>query len=165
MMYAIILAGLAVASGKPIQLKMGRYSDLVVIAADPADPEVPEADLFRSSTHISGGAVAGITLGLIALAGLAGLLAYWWRGKRHEYMSPFDPCTTGHGHAAPTRTVVTEKIEPVVVRSTSHEGGIYPATHGVNTVAHGVNTVAHGVDTTAENVHVLPGAPVPPPHQ
>ncbi|KAF9276658.1 hypothetical protein BGZ68_009859 [Mortierella alpina] len=77
-------------------------------------PDDEPLNVNAQSTHISGGAIAGIVLGLLGAALLAGLLALCWRKKCAAHVAP---AGTTHISHAPTRTVVTEKIEPVVVKS------------------------------------------------
>ncbi|KAG0051507.1 hypothetical protein BGZ83_003628 [Gryganskiella cystojenkinii] len=71
----------------------------------------------QENKHISGGAVAGIVLGTLAAALLAGLLGWCWRKKRAEHTTVYNNAATTYDNRGPTRTVVTEKIEPVVVKS------------------------------------------------
>ncbi|GJJ76509.1 hypothetical protein EMPS_08868 [Entomortierella parvispora] len=69
------------------------------------------------SNHISGGSIAGIVLGCLAATALAGLLGWCWRRKRGEHTTVYNSSAANYDNRGPTRTVVTEKIEPVVVKS------------------------------------------------
>ncbi|KAF9973154.1 hypothetical protein BGZ73_003621 [Actinomortierella ambigua] len=92
-----------------------------------------------SASKVSGGAIAGWVLGLLATAGLAALLAICWRRKRR------DPIYNQHLLADPrgaARTVVTEKIEPVVVKAVP-SSQVYTGTPGAAGVGGG-NVVGHG---------------------
>ncbi|KAF9115518.1 hypothetical protein BGX27_007533 [Mortierella sp. AM989] len=111
--------------------------------------------------HVSGGAIAGIVIGLLIMAALAGLLAACWRKKRHEYMSDFDGCLP-HDINGPTRTVVTEKIEPVVVPSSS------PHNIGTNSAVPAQTNYHMPIPTaTTAGVHPIQhqtGVPINPTH-
>ncbi|KAG0089988.1 hypothetical protein BGZ92_003884 [Podila epicladia] len=65
---------------------------------------------------ISGGAIAGIFLGILGTAILAALLALCWRKKRAAHAAALSSTHIAH---EPTRTTVVEKIEPVVVKPMS----------------------------------------------
>ncbi|KAG0092268.1 hypothetical protein BGZ93_008387 [Podila epicladia] len=78
-----------------------------------------EIPVTAESSKISGGAIAGIVLGTLAAAALAGLLG----------------CHSAYETRGPTRTVVTEKIEPVVVKSTSNSAAGTTATNYAAPVA------------------------------
>ncbi|KAG0277728.1 hypothetical protein BGZ96_002732 [Linnemannia gamsii] len=79
-------------------------------------------DISEVNYHMSGGAIAGTVLGSLAAVALACLLGWCWRKKRAQHATLYgsssaaaiDPNVAAH---SPTRTVVTEKIEPVVVKS------------------------------------------------
>lgn len=101
--------------------------------AAPLDDE-PE-NVMSTDDRVSGGAIAGIVIGLLMATGLAGALGWCWRRKRHDHVSLYhhhhpyaNDLETGPGgvgtggvmgghHHGPGHTVVTEKVEPVVVRS------------------------------------------------
>ncbi|KAG0021016.1 hypothetical protein BGZ82_011444 [Podila clonocystis] len=80
-----------------------------------APTEIP---VSAESNKISGGAIAGIVLGTLAAAALAGLLGWCWRKKRNEHTAIYSH--SAYENRGPTRTVVTEKIEPVVVKSNNN---------------------------------------------
>ncbi|KAF9920501.1 hypothetical protein FBU30_009678 [Linnemannia zychae] len=84
----------------------------------------------QSNGRISGGAIAGIVLGCLGALALAGLLAWCWRRKRSQHTATYSNTTSAYDQSrGPTRTVITEKIEPVVVKSgTQHNYGTVPAT-------------------------------------
>ncbi|KAI8602242.1 hypothetical protein EDD21DRAFT_352926 [Dissophora ornata] len=106
-----------------------------VIGPTPSETSLP---VFQSY-HISGGAVAGIVLGLVASAIIAHLLVVCWHRKRTEHIPPSGKIHIPH---RPTQTVVAEKIEPVVVRTvpanqTNYPGSIpatRPSTEAANLV-------------------------------
>ncbi|KAG0362939.1 hypothetical protein BG005_003477 [Podila minutissima] len=79
----------------------------------PTDSPVP---VQEQSSGLSGGAIAGIVIGCLAALAIAGLLAWCWRKKRHQHTAVYNEHSTYDNHG-PTRTVVTEKIEPVVVKT------------------------------------------------
>lgn len=89
-----------------------------VPAATPVDGVKP---VIQQDNRMSGGAIAGTVFGSLAALALAGLLGLCWRKKRAEHTTLYSkPSTTivdTNAARAPTRTVVTEKIEPVVVKS------------------------------------------------
>ncbi|KAG0292034.1 hypothetical protein BGZ98_002762 [Dissophora globulifera] len=140
---AFLVAALAVASTRTAEAIVGPLETTVEI----------------TSTHISGGSIAGIVLGLIAATIIAILLALCWRKKRHEhevvynnYAYDYDP--RGHG-----RTVVTEKIEPVVVRSGNAAGvGASGAGAGYNS---NYNTTSAPVGNTYNTTGVTNAATAP----
>ncbi|CAO3563682.1 unnamed protein product [Mortierella alpina] len=112
-----IIGGTSTPSAPPTQFVSGRTGTTAVVtrtALPIAAPVDEPLNVNTQSTHISGGAIAGIVLGLLGAALLAGLLALCWRKKRAAHVAP---AGTTHISHAPTRTVVTEKIEPVVVKS------------------------------------------------
>lgn len=106
--------------------------------------------------HISGGSVAGIVLGCLAATALAVLLGWCWRRKRSEHTTVYNNTATTYDNRGPTRTVVTEKIEPVVVKSvptgTSASAYNTTATGAAGAPAVAVNTAGvhnpHGSSTT-----------------
>ncbi|KAK3830388.1 MAG: hypothetical protein JOS17DRAFT_829451 [Linnemannia elongata] len=72
----------------------------------------------QGKKKLSGGAIAGVVLGCLAVLALAGLLAWCWRRKRNQHASAYNTHSTyDDQNRGPTRTTVTEKIEPVVVKS------------------------------------------------
>ncbi|KAG0273909.1 hypothetical protein BGZ95_010281 [Linnemannia exigua] len=77
----------------------------------------------QGKKKLSGGAIAGIVLGCLAALALAGLLAWCWRRKRNQHTTTYNTHSTYETsqNRGPTRTVVTEKIEPVVVKSGTHQ--------------------------------------------
>ncbi|KAF9161164.1 hypothetical protein DFQ26_004807 [Actinomortierella ambigua] len=84
------------------------------VTSQPIVGPTPTRKAAVSYPGYSGGSIAGAVLGLLALSALAFLLALCWRRKRE------DPIYNQHLLAdprGPTRTVVTEKIEPVVVKA------------------------------------------------
>ncbi|KAF8941329.1 hypothetical protein BGZ58_010770 [Dissophora ornata] len=90
-------------------------------AAPISIPTATPVPVDTTSYHISGGAVAGIVLGLVGSAILAALLGICWRKHRKEHTAVY-PSIINEPGRGPTRTVVTEKIEPVVVRSVPTTG-------------------------------------------
>ncbi|KAF9392063.1 hypothetical protein CPB97_004359 [Podila verticillata] len=77
----------------------------------PSESPVP---ISTQGKHISGGAIAGIVLGILGATLLAGLLALCWRRKRAAHVAAHSSTHIAHG---PNRTTVVEKIEPAVVKS------------------------------------------------
>ncbi|KAF9900649.1 hypothetical protein EC991_007054 [Linnemannia zychae] len=76
----------------------------------------------QGKKKLSGGAIAGIVLGCLAALALAGLLAWCWRRKRNQHTTTYNTHSTYENqNRGPTRTVVTEKVEPVVVKSGTHQ--------------------------------------------
>ncbi|KAG0057767.1 hypothetical protein BGZ83_003665 [Gryganskiella cystojenkinii] len=90
----------------------------VDLATTSAQPLVTSTEsplpITTQSRRVSPGAIAGIVLGLLAAALIAALLAFCWRRKRAAHVAT---TTTTHIAHAPPRTIVTEKIEPVVVKA------------------------------------------------
>lgn len=86
-----------------------------------ATPVETVKPVIEQDNRMSGGAIAGTVLGSLAALALAGLLGWCWRKKRAQHTTLYsNPSTTvidPNAARAPTRTVVTEKIEPVVVKS------------------------------------------------
>ncbi|KAF9138872.1 hypothetical protein BGX30_008634 [Mortierella sp. GBA39] len=71
---------------------------------------------------LSGGAIAGIVLGCLAALALAGLLAWCWRRNRSQHTTTNNTHSTYENqNRGPTRTIITEKVEPVVVKSGTHQ--------------------------------------------
>ncbi|KAF9196151.1 hypothetical protein BGZ50_001847 [Haplosporangium sp. Z 11] len=155
------LAGLANPFGSPDQYRPGQGTKVFapssaslvgVLGATNASiiaPTTEPSGVPAQSHHISGGSIAGIVLGCLAATALAGLLGWCWRKKRHQHASIYDSHTP-YDNRGPTRTVVTEKIEPVVVRSvpagagssTTNLGttGYNPGTAGYNSGNAGYNS-------------------------
>ncbi|KAG0040467.1 hypothetical protein BGZ82_002551 [Podila clonocystis] len=99
----------------------------------PTDSPVP---VQKQSSRISGGAIAGIVIGCLAALAIAGLLAWCWRKKRHQHTAVYNEHST-YDNRGPTRTVVTEKIEPVVVKTgtTNYNTTTTPGTTTYSTTA------------------------------
>jgi FtsZ-interacting cell division protein ZipA len=58
----------------------------------------------------------------LAAVALAGLLAWCWRRNRSQHTAAYNTHSTSENQSrGPTRIVVTEKIEPVVVKSGTHQ--------------------------------------------
>ncbi|KAF9121686.1 hypothetical protein BGW39_010339 [Mortierella sp. 14UC] len=85
----------------------------------PTETAVPVQN--QGKKELSGGAIAGIVLGCLAALALAGLLAWCWRRKRNQHTTAYNTQSTYNHNRGPTRTIVTEKIEPVVVKSGTHQ--------------------------------------------
>ncbi|KAG0253212.1 hypothetical protein BG011_006495 [Mortierella polycephala] len=98
------------------------------------------------SHHISGGSVAGIVLGCVAATILAGLLGWCWRKQRNRHTTVYNSHAASDNRG-PTRTVVTEKIEPVVVKSVPAGAGASTASPG-NTGYSTTNPGNTGYSTT-----------------
>ncbi|KAF9149477.1 hypothetical protein BG015_008736 [Linnemannia schmuckeri] len=128
----------------------GTSTPWVGVATTSAAPiEAPSATaqpIVEQNNHMSGGAIAGTVLGSLAAIALAGLLGWCWRKKRAQHTTLYsNPAAAGadpHTARAPTRTVVTEKIEPVVVKSvpTSNTHVVGPGTTNYSTSANNYNT-------------------------
>ncbi|KAF8934039.1 hypothetical protein BGZ47_010531 [Haplosporangium gracile] len=104
-----------------------------VSAQSPSPITVPVQP--QGHRRVSGGAIAGIVLGCLAALAIACLLAWCWRKKRHQHTAAHNtPSNNESQNHNPSRTVVTEKIEPVVVKSGTHQ------THNINTPASTVVT-------------------------
>ncbi|KAF9351780.1 hypothetical protein BGX26_010250 [Mortierella sp. AD094] len=103
-----------------------------------------ETEVFDSSHHVSGGSIAGITIGLFG-----------------------GGSCPSHDVNGPTRTVVTEKIEPVVVRTVPHADAPYvdhsiPVQTNYHAATPITTTTSHPIQHhTAIAVH--PDNAVPPP--
>ncbi|KAG0208864.1 hypothetical protein BGX28_000263 [Mortierella sp. GBA30] len=91
-------------------------------AAPITDPSQTAVPITTTSHHISGGAVAGIVLGILGATALAVLLGICWRKNRNQHTAVYNT-HAGYDTRGPTRTVVTEKIEPVVVKSVPGAAG------------------------------------------
>ncbi|KAG9069716.1 hypothetical protein KI688_009038 [Linnemannia hyalina] len=85
----------------------------------PTETPVP----VQSQGHeLSGGAIAGIVIGCLAALALAGLLAWCWRRKRSDHTTTYNTHSNlENQNRGPTRTVISEKVEPVVVKSGTHQ--------------------------------------------
>ncbi|KAK3819851.1 MAG: hypothetical protein J3Q66DRAFT_386886 [Benniella sp.] len=155
------LAGLTNPFGNPNQYKPGQGTRVFAPtssatwappptynAAPIVEPTPVPVPIHNTDHHISGGSIAGIVLGLLAATALAGLLGWCWRKKRHEHMSPYHTYAAYPDARGPTRTVVTEKVEPVVVRA-GHLPGV-ATTSGSNSYGTGSSThLPHTTTTTA----------------
>ncbi|KAG0275093.1 hypothetical protein BGZ95_009192 [Linnemannia exigua] len=112
----------------------------------------------EQDNSMSGGAIAGTVIGSLAAIALAGLLGWCWRKKRAQHTTLYsNPSTTvidTNTARAPTRTVVTEKIEPVVVNTANAvNNGAHSAVNATgNAVGSGVNAVGHGVNSVGNAV-------------
>ncbi|KAI1317987.1 hypothetical protein EDD11_007370 [Mortierella claussenii] len=92
------------------------------------------------SRHISKGAIAGIVLGLLASTLVACLLGFCWRQKRADHVAAVNKIHIPH---RPTRTTVTEKIEPVMVKVDSGD-----QTYHTTTTTSAPSDAAAGTGTT-----------------
>ncbi|KAG0214670.1 hypothetical protein BGX28_001708 [Mortierella sp. GBA30] len=114
--------------------KLGSRTVQPILA--PSSSDAPIA-INNQSSYISGGAIAGIVLGLLGASILATLLALCWRKKRAEHVAPVGRTHISH---APTRTVVTEKIEPVILKKGQEDqvahGDSVPGAVGDNPADH-----------------------------
>ncbi|KAF9205148.1 hypothetical protein BGZ49_004402 [Haplosporangium sp. Z 27] len=143
------LASLTNPYGSPDQYRAEQTFSIqggsLISAAYPSpSPEV------TPSHHMSGGAIAGLVIGLVCAALLAGAMAVWWRSVRDDYAPPYDDYEhkQAGGATGPTRTVVTEKVEPVVVRATGPDH-IVPIQNDYQTVpVHPGNQVGATVAST-----------------
>ncbi|KAF9927118.1 hypothetical protein BGZ65_006931 [Modicella reniformis] len=101
-----------------------------------------QGPVYSNDHYISGGAIAGIVIGLLAATGLAGALGCYLYAAGPDSRGVGGVGVGGH----PTRTVATEKMEPVVVRA-----GQLPGTSA------GATTVpATGHNTTGSSTHLPP---------
>lgn len=125
-------------------------------------PSGTPAPVQNQDESMSGGAIAGVVIGCLAAVALAGLLAWCWRRKRSQHV----PANYGHvdyesQNRAPTRTIITEKVEPVVVKSGTHQPyssnvpAINPNTSNTQSVpvSQGDNTASTTLNTGSSNVH------------
>ncbi|KAF9151181.1 hypothetical protein BG015_006987 [Linnemannia schmuckeri] len=78
-----------------------------------------EIPVTTQSKRMSGCAIAGTVFGILGALGLAGFLGWCWRRGRAAHV-PAVSSTIYVSHA-PTRTVVSEKIEPLVVNFVNGE--------------------------------------------
>jgi hypothetical protein len=99
-----------------------------------------EIAISTQSSKMSGGAIAGTVLGIWGALGLAGLLGWCWRRSRAAHV-PIVSSTTRVGRGAP-RTIVTEKIEPLVVKSANADQTYHAASVPVAATAAGVGAAA-----------------------
>ncbi|KAF9370710.1 hypothetical protein CPB97_002529 [Podila verticillata] len=114
----------------------------------------------NNQSKLSGGAIAGIVLGCLAALALVGLLAWCWRKKRHQHTAVYNQDST-YDNRGPTCTVVTEKIEPAVVKAgttnynTSTPGNTTyttsPTTTPVNSYSTGTNYGSNTRPSTSYN--------------
>ncbi|KAG0261329.1 hypothetical protein BG011_001103 [Mortierella polycephala] len=74
-----------------------------------------ESLIATQQERVSGGAIAGIVIGCLVALALAFLLFWFWRKKRHQNSTVYNSYMTTYSNYGPTRTAVTEKVEPVVV--------------------------------------------------
>ncbi|KAF9082659.1 hypothetical protein BGX23_012226 [Mortierella sp. AD031] len=117
----------------------------------PTETAVPVQN--QSKNTLSGGAIAGIVLGCLAALALAGLLAWCWRRKRNQHTTTYNTHST-YENRGPTRTVVTEKLEPVVVKSGTHQTYTnVPAGTSSYTTAQNVPVNSQGYSTASNAVH------------
>ncbi|KAF8963326.1 hypothetical protein BGZ46_001010 [Entomortierella lignicola] len=88
-------------------------------ANQPVPPEMRYHPYEITDHHISGGSIAGIVIGLVAMIILAILLGFCWRKVREEHPAvAYEQYQASQAHSnAPMRTTVVEKVEPVVVRT------------------------------------------------
>ncbi|KAF9547447.1 hypothetical protein EC957_008457 [Mortierella hygrophila] len=109
------------------------------IEAPSATPVQTVVPVVNQNYHMSGGAIAGTVLGSLAAFALAGLLGWCWRKKRAQHTTLYSNSSTTavdtNAARAPSRTVVTEKIEPVVVKSvpTTNTHVVTPGTTAYST--------------------------------
>ncbi|KAG0329241.1 hypothetical protein BG004_002368 [Podila humilis] len=119
-------AGLTNPYGNPLSYRPGQGTATFSVtstigpsstsAAPIVDPTGTPVPVNSDSNGLSGGAIAGIVIGCLAAVALAGVLAWCWRKKRHQHTGIYSQHTE-QDYRGPTRTVVTEKIEPVVVKT------------------------------------------------
>lgn len=103
--------------------------------------------------YMSAGAIAGTVIGSLAAVALACLLGWCWRKKRAQhttlYSNPSTSVIDPNGARAPSRTVVTEKIEPVVVKSvpTTNTHVVGSGTTNYSTLADNYNNANYNTPT------------------
>ncbi|KAK3845326.1 MAG: hypothetical protein J3R72DRAFT_472593 [Linnemannia gamsii] len=135
---------------------VGTRTAAPAVAPSPVETVKP---IKEQDNSMSGGAIAGTVIGSLAAIALAGLLGWCWRKKRAQHTTLYsNPSTTivdTNTARAPTRTVVTEKIEPVVVKSvpTTNTHVVAPGTTAYSTSNTGYNTNTHN-NTNYSNVPV-----------
>ncbi|KAF9989193.1 hypothetical protein BGZ75_007218 [Mortierella antarctica] len=113
------MKGLVNPYGNPGQYRPGQGTQTFAptrTAAPVVSPTETGVPISTQNHHISKGAIAGIVLGILGATALAALLGLCWRKKRNEHTTVYNS-HAGYDNRGPTRTVVTEKIEPVVVKS------------------------------------------------
>ncbi|GJJ73707.1 hypothetical protein EMPS_06065 [Entomortierella parvispora] len=124
----------------------GTRTGTTIVGTTTAQPILAPTDspfpVTTQSRHISGGAIAGIVLGLLAAALLAGLIGLCWRRTRAAHVASSASTHIAH---APPRTIVTEKIEPVVVKAvpadhTLHGGSVPTGATSTDSTAYSGNT-------------------------
>ncbi|KAF9139954.1 hypothetical protein BGX30_007242 [Mortierella sp. GBA39] len=108
-----------------------------IVAPSPVPTDIP---ISAQSKRMSGGAIAGTVLGILGALGLAGLLGWCWRRNRAAHV-PAVSTTTHVGHGA-TRTVVSEKIEPLVVKSVNADQTYHATSVPVAVTAAGAGAAA-----------------------
>ncbi|CAO3564687.1 unnamed protein product [Mortierella alpina] len=134
--------GLVNPYGDPSQYRPGQGTQTFTptrTAAPVVSPTETGVPISTQSHHISKGAIAGIVLGILGATALAALLGICWRKKRNEHTTVYNS-HVGYDNRGPTRTVVTEKIEPVVVKSVPASG----ASTNYSTPVTGASTVIPG---------------------
>ncbi|KAG9071012.1 hypothetical protein KI688_008555 [Linnemannia hyalina] len=107
------------------------------VAPTPVPTDIP---ISAQSESMSGGAIAGTVLGILGAFGLAGLLGWCWRRSRATHV-PVVSTTTRASHGA-TRTVVSEKTEPLVVKSANAGQTYHAASAPVAATAAGADAAA-----------------------
>ncbi|KAF9319309.1 hypothetical protein BG003_009390 [Podila horticola] len=151
------VAGLTNPYGSPFQYRPGQGTATFVPTSTPtnttAAPIVGPTDspvpVQKQSSKISGGAIAGIVIGCLAALAIAGLLAWCWRKKRHQHTAVYNDHST-YDNRGPTRTVVTEKIEPVVVKTGTTN---FNTTTTPGTTTHSTTTTPVSNYPTGTNYH------------
>ncbi|KAF9426350.1 hypothetical protein BGZ94_006644 [Podila epigama] len=109
----------------------------------PTETPIP---IEKKSKKLSGGAIAGIVLGCLAAIALACLLGWCWRKKRSQHTTVYNQHTyDAHHNTGPTRTVVTEKIEPVVVKTGSAAANYSHNLSNPGTTTYTTTTTTQGV--------------------
>ncbi|KAI1315807.1 hypothetical protein EDD11_000302 [Mortierella claussenii] len=163
------MAGLKNPYGDPNQYRSGKGTQKFAVIDDAppvlAVPGTPTAAPIASPTetaapvgpthHISKGAIAGIVLGILAATALAFVLGFCWRRTRGDHTAAYH--NTGYGAAGahdgrgPSRTVVTEKIEPVVVKSVPGTGAAGSSSYNNAATGVGGTSSTHIPGTTSTN--------------